>query len=189
MIKIGYQGIIGSNSYNALKLLIKLEDQDQAIPLITSSNVVKALLEKRIDFGLCAISNNTTGIVDETIEALKTLKIEIINEIEIPIHHCLYVKNKHITKKDIEQIASHEQALKQTNNYIKSNFNNKIELLKQEDTAICADKLINGDFSENTAVIISNEAGETRKLHLLEKNIEDNKNNATKFILFKLINK
>lgn len=190
MIKIGYQGIVGSNTYKVIDLFLKENQKEKVelIPLISSENVVKNLISKKIDIGVCAISNNTGGEVMETKNAIKNIDIKIIKEIIMPIHHCIYVKNKKVAFKDIKKIASHEQALKQVKNYIKNKFDSNIILLEEEDTAICADKLKNGELDKNTAVIINKETGESRGMFLLEENIEDNKNNSTKFIIFKLNN-
>lgn len=130
-MKIGYQGIVDSNSYCAAMLFIKKNNikNTQLIPLINSINVVDNLLNNKIDIGICAIYNNTAGIVQETKKALKNKKITILDELIIPINHSLYVKNTNITFDKIKYIASHEQALKQTKIYLNKNFEKK-EVLK-----------------------------------------------------------
>ena len=186
-IKIGYQGVEGSNSeYAAIKIseFNKIKNV-HFIPLETSMNVVKALLNKEIDYGVLAYENNIAGLVSETIEALSLIKYDKIISYDMPIHHSLFVYNEDISSSKITKIASHEQALSQCKNYINNNFPN-ITLIKDKDTAISAQRLKDGFFDLNTAIICKREAGEKRNLYLLANNIEDRKS-ITNFILIKKI--
>ena len=78
-MKIGYQGDIGSNSEEAVRLFVeKLNIRDfELIPLISSKNVVNYLAEGKIDFGVCAVYNSIGGIVLETKEATDSLDLII----------------------------------------------------------------------------------------------------------------
>jgi prephenate dehydratase len=61
----------------------------------------------------------------------------------------------------------------------------KVKPLEIEDTAIGAYKLKSGEYKNDVAVLCRKNAGEINNLHLLFENIEDNKDNATEFALFK----
>lgn len=184
MVKIGFQGDVGSNAEEATGRFIdefKLENADQ-IPLITSKNVVSALIEQKIDYGVMATRNSIAGEVTETKEALNN-DIEMLEETQIPIHHCVFTKSKDVSK--ITSIASHIQALRQTRNTRKK-IMPKAQEVECIDTALAAKMLCNGEYPSNYAVICRKNAGERYGLNLFAENIEDDKSNKTTFGLFML---
>lgn len=151
--------------------------------LISSKNVVNALIKEEIDIGVMAIKNNIGGIVNETRAVLNDDLIKI-KEIDVDIHHCLFVKHENININQIKFVASHEQALMQTKSNLNIIFKN-VKLIKIEDTALGAKRLKNGNLSDNYAVVCSMQAGLDNKLHLIKENIED-RASITTFGLFKL---
>ena len=182
-MKIGFQGDIFSNAEEATDSFIRKLNIENVTPvaLITSKNVVTSLINKEIDYGVMAIKNSIAGNVAETKEAL-TEQIELVDTLEINIHHCLFVKNN---QAKIRYVASHIQALMQTVNNRKKILNNVTEV-ECNDTAISAKMLFNGKYPEDYAVICRKNAGKFYGLHLLAENIEDNKSNKTLFGLYKL---
>ena len=182
-MRIGFQGDYLSNSEEASqKFAEKLNSTHvEFVPLISSQNVVSELLSKQIDFGVMAIKNIVAGDVVETKEAL-TPQIELFDTLDIPIHHCLFKKSP---QSNIEYVASHIQALHQTQETRKKILKNVIEI-ECTDTALAAKMLFNGEYPENYAVICRENAGNFFNLTLVEKNIEDNPFNTTTFGLFKL---
>ena len=183
MLKIGYQGIEGSNAWDmALYWGGKFEDDVEYMPLINSYGVIEALNNKQIDFGVIAVKNNLGGVVKESKKALKHSNYEIIDKSDKQIHHCIYMINLKINN-DIKAIVSHQQVLKQCKNNIKKYFNN-ITRLEYEDTALAARDLYEGIIDKNSAVICSKQAGEMYNLKLLIENIEDAPS-ITQFILIK----
>lgn len=184
-MKIGFQGDIFSNSEEACKKFIQKMNFNtaQLIPLISSKNVVDALLKKEIDYGVMALKNSIAGPVIETKEVLNN-SIQLIETLDLPIHHCLFKKT---ADSDINFVASHIQALNQTKETRKNILNNVIEI-ECLDTALAAKMLSEGKYPNNYAVICRENAGLFFKLFLMAKNIEDNKSNLTTFGLFKLKN-
>ena len=66
MIKIGYQGIEGSNAEKAAKDLVKklnLADVEY-VPLVDSPHVIKAMKTGETDYGVCAVYNSVAGSRD-----------------------------------------------------------------------------------------------------------------------------
>jgi len=188
LIKLGYQGIIGSNSHKAaLTIIKKLEGTNIVlVPLFTSKGVVDNLIGEEIQYGIMALHNNTAGEVLETKIALQNKKIlKLVEIFDMPIHHCLFVKSCEVSMSSILVIASHMQALKQCEKTLIHKFN-RIRFQEEADTALSAIKLSVNIFPKTTAILCSREAGDKNKLHLLLKNVEDNKNNQTTFGLFKI---
>lgn len=185
MIKIGYQGIPGSNAEEIAKQFVlknKIKEY-KLIPLISSYFVVKELKNKEIDFGIMAIYNTLGGEVQETKKALELENFEEYDTITIQIHHCLF-KRKDFNK-ELKTIVSHEQALKQTKNNRLKLYPNCREQ-KYLDTALAAKDLSEGKLSENNGVLCRKNAGEMyNNLELLFENLEDDKNNFTTFKIYK----
>ena len=182
---IGYQGIEGSNSEEAARLLAdKLNLKDYLLlPLVSSLNVLTCVETNKTDYGLVAIRNNHGGIVKESFDALNNSPLQKLESIIIPIHHFLYVKDNTIKAKDIKYISSHPQAFMQCKHTLRTDFKDVV-LVPDEDTATAARKLGNGIFSDQTAVLCRKNAGEMNKLHLLKSYLEDNQDNKTEFELY-----
>lgn len=186
MPKIGYQGLVGSNSEEAAKKIAENLSLTNVefVPLISSKQVFGKLKRNEIDFGVVAIKNSIGGIVSETYEAIKNEIVEFVASEILPIHHSLFVKNAMIKVSDVRQIASHPQAIKQCKNNIEKDFTS-IKLLEIEDTAIGAKYLSEGQLSEDTAVLCRKNAGEAYGLFMIKENFEDKANNETEFRMYK----
>ena len=175
-LKIGYQGAEGSNANIAAQKLIKefpdtKQIEFELIPLITSEQVVKALKNHEIDYGVFAIDNNISGVVGETKEALEGINYQILAEATQEIHHNLF-KIPEIPMDDMTEVASHEQALKQCKNNLKIKFPRlKFDIIS--DTALGAIWLKTGKLSPETAIICPKEIGLEKGLELVAANIED----------------
>lgn len=189
MILIGYQGILNSNSEEAAKEFAKdfVNIDYILLPLVSSFNVLDNVNNGNIDFGVVAYENNNGGKVTETVKTVDHLNLNLVKEVVLPIHHFLFVKNSSVSLNDISKIASHSQALVQCQSNLNNSFPNVI-LVKDEDTATAARKLNLGLFDDNTAVICRLNAGFDNGLHLLMSNLEDNKNNKTKFRVYSKAN-
>lgn len=183
-MRIGYQGIEGSNSEAvAIEFANTLGGNYSLIPLTNSNNVVLALDENKIDYGIMATFNILGGIVKETEIALKNKDFEIVKIVKIPIHHCIF-KKRNVDISKINIIASHEQALKQTINNRKKLFPNS-KAINVEDTALAAKYLSENVFEDNVAIICRKNAGELFNLDLIYENIEDDISNYTEFGIYR----
>lgn len=187
IIKIGYQGMEGSNSEEAAKVIAnKFNMQEvELIPLISSKNVIGELKGEQIDYGVVAMKNSISGTVEETLDAIKNECLEAVATETLPIHHCLFKKNKDIKDNEIRLIVSHIQALKQTEISEKRLYPN-IRTQAIEDTAIGAKKLAENIYDDATAVLCRKNAGELFGLTLVRENLEDREDNETEFKMFKL---
>lgn len=184
MIRVGYQGIVGSYSHQAsIELIKELNLKDtKLVPLISSVKVVEYLLNGKIDYGVLAITNSTAGEVYETKIALKNTNLKRLFTKDILIVHCLFSKNK-TNINELKRVVSHEQALAQTKETRKKYFNN-LEEVAYEDTAKAAKDLKNGYLLDTDAVICSRHAGTHYGLKLIQEKINDKTNNYTTFGIY-----
>lgn len=184
-MKIGVMGDKGSFSEEAAFQYIQQKKikKFQIKYLITAANVAKELLAEKIDLGLLPISNTTAGIVDEAISVLNKHQYQLQTTFNMLIKHFLLVKTGK-RKKDIKKIVSHIQPLLQCQKYLQKNWPH-IKKEEYSDTAKAAKDLSAGKISENCAVIAPYNCAAYYHLSVLAKNIQDQKNNITTFLVIK----
>lgn len=190
MIRIGYQGIEGSNAEQAAKDLVKkLDLRDvEYVPLVDSPHVIKAMKTGETDFGVCAVYNSAAGMVLETFFATNGVELLIRGETTMNIHHCLFKKRDDIPDENLRFVASHILAIKQCENSIRYRYP-QLKSIEVDDTGKAAKDLSEGELTEEYAVLCRKNAGEMFGLCLMDENIEDYKDNRTHFCLFELKNK
>ena len=187
-MKIGYQGIEGSNSQAAARNMAERLGWTgvEYVPLVHSRGVVEAMVAGTVDYGVMATLNHIAGVVLETQEALQGVHSRMLALDCIPIHHCLFVKDRSVT--EIRAVASHIQALQQCKGTLARDYPGAA-WLEEEDTAIAARHLAEGTLPPGTGVLCRRDAGEAYGLHLVRENLEDDAENATEFELIQLAGK
>ena len=183
MVRIAYQGIPGSNSEAASAVFANNQGFAgvKYIPAVHSMGVIETLRKGEADYGVMATRNLIAGPVAETERALSEITCRTVDAQWLPVHHCLFVKNKDCT---IESIASHVQALGQCRSTLLRNYRDA-KLVEVEDTALAARYLAEGRLPETTAVLCRKNAGEMFGLTLARENLEDDPRNMTEFVLIK----
>ena len=89
---------------------------------------------------------------------------------------------------EIEEIHSHEQALKQCKDYLAEKFWSK-KLVETDDTAKSAQDLASGKLGDNVAVIASKQSAEKYGLNIVDHDIHDLKKNLTLFLAVERLDK
>ncbi len=174
-MKIVYQGIPGSYSeacaqknYPGIET-IACKTFDECFEKASNDNNVRALIPE---------SNKTTGNIGVEYLIFR-YKLNIYAEHFFPInHHLMAIKDATIN--DIKDVYSHAQALSQSSTFIKKH--NLIENVRA-DTAGSA-KFVSESKSKSSAAIASELSSKIYKLNILKRNIQDDKDNTTRFILF-----
>ena len=92
-------------------------------------NVLDSLSNNSIDTGIFAMENAQGGVVIESVEALAKNQCQIIDMFYVEISQNLLAIDG-VSVGDIEEIHSHEQALKQCKDYLAENSGPK-SLLKR----------------------------------------------------------
>ncbi|MCU6763556.1 P-protein [uncultured Roseburia sp.] len=187
MKKIGYMGIPGSFSEIAARELAKQAEITDVsyIPLICARNILKELQQGTIDYGVLGVENSSAGPVSEFVETFSHIQYEHLETFVLPIHHCLFKLSAETPMEHLTEVASHPQALSQTQQTRAGNYPQLLEK-EIEDTAIGAEWLAKGILPDTTAVICSIRAGQAWNLELVAENIEDSSTNRTTFWLLKL---
>jgi chorismate mutase/prephenate dehydratase len=124
--------------------------------------------------GVVPVENSTDGAVTHTLDTLVDSELKICGEILLPISHHLLSRG---TKGTITRVCSHHQALAQTRSWLAENLPN-VEVMETSSTARAAE-IAAGDLS--VAAIATELAAEVYGVSILERKIEDNPHNYTRF--------
>ena len=139
-------------------------------------DTVDALMRKEVDCSIVPIENSLEGSITLTLDLLMEHQLKITGEVIVRIKHCLLSKGK---IEDIKVIMSHPQGLSQCRKCIKNNFKG-IEIRSDLSTSHAA-KL--ASESKEIAAIASGESARMYGLKILDENIQDVKENFTRFIV------
>ncbi len=129
-------------------------------------------------YGILPIENSTAGSVNEVYDLMKKYKFHIVKSLRLKVDHSLLAK-KGVEIKDIKEVISHEQAISQCGNILKSLSGVKITLC--ENTATAA-KMVAENPRNDVAAISSVYCGDLYNLKVLAENIQDSGSNYTRFI-------
>ena len=173
-MKIAYQGIPGSYSESCAKEnypeceTISCKTFDECFEIANNDNSIKTIIPE---------SNKTTGNIGIEYLIFK-FRLNIYAEHFYKIsHNLLGIKGS--TIKNIKDVYSHAQALSQSSIFIKkNNLNEQV----RADTAGSA-KYVSETNNNSKAAIASTLSADIYNLEIIEKDIQDNKENFTRFLL------
>jgi prephenate dehydratase len=177
--KVAIQGIIGSFHEEAAQRYFAGEDIE-IIECRTFRKVCQLVDSDEAGYAAMAIENAIAGSLLENYGLMRDFHLKIIGEIYIRIQMNLMVLPG-VKKEDIKEIHSHPIALKQCAEYIDATFG-EISLDDNFDTAGAAKNIVKHQL-RNVAAIGNVRSAEIYGLEILEKGIETNKRNYTRFLI------
>ncbi len=172
---VACQGVQGAYSQAACEKLFELPN---TIFFNSFEGVFNAVDKGLCQYGILPIENSSYGSVGTVYDLMKNYKFHIVKSIRLRINHCLMAKPG--TKlKDIKEIYSHEQAIGQCGNFLKTLKD--VKITPCENTARAA-KMVAESGRNDVAAISSRECLDLYGLEPLENNIQVTDNNYTRFI-------
>ena len=173
---IGVLGPEGSYSEKAAQIWIMKHrlDNVKVHYFADIEDAFLAVVQGKSDLSIVPIENSIEGSVGVTLDLLLENGVEIVGEIVVKIEHCLLSKGG---PEKIKVILSHPQGLAQCRHFLKKYFP-EAELRSTGSTSHAA--RLAGEFEE-MAAIASPEAAECYRLKVLLPNIQDRKENYTRF--------
>ncbi len=173
--KIAIQGELGAYSHIAVENLYKGAE----IKTCTTFEETFKQVYKDPSYQLVIpIENSLAGRVADIHYLLTKYKLQIHGEYFQPVEHNLLCKQE-ASIDDIKFVRSHAQAIGQCQNLINKK---KFKPIISADTAGSAKDLAEGD-DKSIAAIASELSAKIYDLKILEKNIEDEKGNVTRFLI------
>lgn len=177
MNTIAYQGETGAFSELAAKRFFG--EKILLSPSLTFEIVFNKVKSGEAEFGIVPVENSLYGSVFETFDLLLKNTFRIVGELNLQINHYL-MSNKRYSIKQLKKIYSHPQALGQCSNFLKSLKG--AEVIPVYDTAGAA-KIISRQNEDFTAAIASKIAAEKYSLKVLKGQIQNNRENFTRFLI------
>ncbi|ENZ02645.1 chorismate mutase [Clostridium thermobutyricum] len=175
--KIGFQGVRGSFTEEAL--LKYFSEENESIAYEEFEDVFKAIDRGEVDYGILPVENSSTGGISEVHDLLAKYGFHIAGEISIKIEqHLMGLEGA--TLESIDEVYSHNQGFAQCAKFLKEY--DHLKLIPFHNTATSA-KLVSDLKDDRKAAIGSRRAAEIYGLKILRSNINDEKDNHTRFII------
>ena len=174
-IKVAIQGELGAYSHIAAQ---SLYPNAEIKTCITFEETFKQAYNDPNYKIVIPIENSLAGRVADIHYLLPKYKLQIHGEHFQPVEHNLLSKPD-ANFSDIKFVRSHAQAIGQCQNLINKR---KLKSIISADTAGSAKDLAEGD-DKSIAAIASELSAKIYNLKILEKNIEDEKGNVTRFLI------
>ncbi|AEG19137.1 prephenate dehydratase [Methanobacterium paludis] len=139
--------------------------------------VLEAVDKGEVDLGVVPIENSIEGPVGMTLDLMvHDYDLKIRNEITIPISHKLLV-NPDVKVEDVDIVYSHIQALSQCRKFL-----DKLGVVTHATPSTsAAAELVSG--KKNAAAIGTARAAQIYGLKIAEDDVQDYKNNVTRFVV------
>lgn len=140
--------------------------------------VFEAVNKGEAIYGVIPVENSTAGSVHESYDLIMKYRFYVVGAYDLKIEHCLCAKEG-TAYENITNVYSHPQALSQCGNFLKNfdftgiNFSN---------TAAAAEYVANSS-KRDIGVICSEFAAKKYGLKILKRNVQNNNNNRTRFIV------
>ena len=176
-LTVGFYGVTGSFSEQALNEYFGEKVNKKAISEF--ENIFLELSYGKINYGVIPIENSSTGAISEVYDLLNKYNFSIIGEKYLKISQNL-MGIRGSTLDDIKEVYSHSQGIKQSMEFLKGY--KQWKLVPYQSTAKSAE-LVKNRQDKTMAAIGSTKAAEIYDLEILQKNVNSNTTNMTRFVI------
>jgi prephenate dehydratase len=177
-MRVGFLGPAGTYSEEALRA--SAPDGVEEVPYPTIYDTVIAVQEGEVDRSVVPIENALEGAVSVTLDtlALEASDVRIVAEVVHPIHHCV-VAARELDLSEVTHVVSHPQATAQCRRFLRERLSGAERFV----AASTADAVLSvRDSAEPAVALGSRLAAELYGCRVLEANVEDHPDNATRFV-------
>jgi chorismate mutase / prephenate dehydratase len=161
-------------SYSHLAAIKYFGEASSLTPAATISAVFDAVLRGDVARGIVPIENSTDGRIVDTLSQLAAQSMSICGEVLLPIHHYLLGLGE---RSDVREVHSKPQALSQCRGWLAKHLP-AARLVEVSSTTVAAQEAAQ---RPEIAAIASEEAGRRYALRVIDRCIEDNPDNVTRF--------
>ncbi len=174
---VACQGTEGAYSQIACD---KLFSRPSILYFSTFRSVISAVDKGFCTYGILPIENSIYGSVNEVYDLMKEHKFNIVRSIKLQIRHAL-IANAGTEIKGIKEIVSHEQAIGQCSEFIKSLGEGVVKVTMCPNTAVAA-KMVAESGRNDIAAISSEDCAGLYGLQVVASGVQNSDNNYTRFI-------
>ncbi|MHB1308052.1 MAG: prephenate dehydratase [Limisphaerales bacterium] len=146
------------------------------LPLKTIAEIFNEVAKRRADFGVVPVENSTEGVVTHTLDMFMDSELKIVAQIVMPISQCLMSKAR---RDRLKRLYIHPQSLAQCRLWLQRHLP-EVEIIETASNARSAELAAR---EKSAAAIAGLLAAEKYGLPVLEHDIQDNAENATRFLV------
>ncbi|TYZ57525.1 hypothetical protein PybrP1_011280 [[Pythium] brassicae (nom. inval.)] len=177
-VRVAYQGMPGAYSEKATRQLLGASARVAAVGFPSFEEAFQAVANDDALFAVLPIENSLGGSIHANYDLLLKYGLHIVAEYDLRVEHSLLALPG-VRKEDIKTVISHPQALAQCTHTIAQMG---AVARAEYDTAGSAKMLADNQWRD-TAAVASDLAAEYYGLQVLERNVEDDASNFTRFLL------
>lgn len=181
---IGFLGPLGTFTEVALRDTIPEQREDgrtrRFLPFASMQDTIEAVSSGEVDVSIVPIENSIEGSVSATVDILthEIDNLQIVREVRIPIRHQLLARPG-ITLGKVTKVVSHPHANAQCRIWLRANLPG-VEIEAANSTANAVERVAKSD--QPWTAIGNHLAGATYGCAVLAPDIEDHKDNETRFV-------
>ena len=175
--RVVFQGTEGSYSQEAMFQYFGTDIRNFSVQKFRDA--MEVIEEGSADFAVLPIENSSAGTVDEVIDLLVEFENYIVDELVLPVRHML-AGIPGASLGGLREVYSHPQALMQSARYLDAHRD--WQQISVANTAVAAKRVLE-EQDPGKAAICSEHAAKVYGLQILEREINDNSNNSTRFII------
>ncbi|MCB7303743.1 prephenate dehydratase [Bariatricus massiliensis] len=176
-VRVVFQGVEGANNQAAMEQYFGKDVN--YFHVAAFRDAMEAIEEGSADYAVLPIENSSAGAVVQVYDLLVEFENYIVGETVLPIRHML-AGVKGTTLSSIERVYSHPQGLMQTSRYLDAHAG--WQQISIANTAVAAKKMLE-DKDVTQAAVCNEYAANLYGLDILARNINDETDNSTRFII------
>lgn len=161
-------------SYSHVAAIERFGQQAELVPVTSIAAVFEEVDHRHVDLGLVPIENSTDGRIVDTLGMFARLPVRVCGEVQMRIHHNLLGRCR---RSEVSEVYSKPQAISQCRDWLARHLPG-VRIVETASTTAAAQLAVE---KESAAAIASVQAGVNYRLDVLAADIEDNKNNITRF--------
>lgn len=172
---VACQGVEGSFSQKACE---KLFEYPSMMFFSSFESVFSAIDNGLCRYGVLPLENSTAGSVNKIYDLMIKYDFSIVKSTRLKVDHCL-LTNKDVNLSDIKEIFTHEQAISQCEDFLKTMPD--VKITPCENTAVAAEHIFSSG-RRDAAAISSRACADLYDLVCQKESIQDQGSNFTRFI-------
>jgi chorismate mutase/prephenate dehydratase len=149
----------------------------ETVPMGSIGQVFKEVESGNVDYGVVPIENSTEGVISYTLDVFMHSPLKISGEVKLRIHQNLMTLNP--DWRTVKRVYSHQQSLAQCRQWLDSNLPNVEQIPVSSNTEAAR----RATEDKESAAIAGVLAGKIYGLTIAQKDIEDSKDNTTRFLV------
>jgi chorismate mutase/prephenate dehydratase len=149
----------------------------KTVPVTSINEIFNAVESNKCQFGVVPVENSTEGVINHTLDRFLTSTLKICGEVEIKVHQNLMGKGESLA--EVTEVFSHQQSLAQCRKWL----DNHLPEARLTPVSSNAEAARLASLNPRAVAIAGKVAAEIYNLTIIEKNIEDEANNTTRFII------